>query len=239
AARIEEERRRGEPVSSPPLARVPRRPGQGGEYELPVSFAQGRLWFLDQLRPGTALYSMPVGLRLSGRLDARALESALAAVAARHETLRTRIVSRDGEPVQVVSPDRGLSLPWVDLGALPGSAGEPELAALARREGERPFDLSRGPLWRALGVRLGESESALLLTLHHAVGDGWSLRVLLRDLAAAYGACLSGQGQGLPALLIQYGDYAVWQRSCLVGERLESELAFWRSRLSGLPPVLE
>jgi amino acid adenylation domain-containing protein len=224
----------GEGTQAPPLVALPR-----DGSALPLSFAQQRLWLVDQLEPGNPAYHMPFPLLLRGALDLAALEHALSEIVRRHESLRTRIVSRDGEPAQQVDPARVARLPRVDLAGLDGTARRAELERLAAAEASRPFDLARGPLLRSTLVRLGREENALLFTMHHIVGDGWSLGVLVREFFEMYAARVERRAPALPELPVQYADYAVWQREWLKGETLERQLAWWRERLAGAPPVLE
>jgi amino acid adenylation domain-containing protein len=202
------------------------------EGRLELSFAQERLWFLAQLDPGSPAYNIPAALRLQGPLRVAALSGALAAVVRRHETLRTVFRAEDGIPAQVISPAAESELPLVDLGGLPAAHCEREAEVLVRAEARRPFDVGRGPLLRALLLRLAPAEHRLVLNLHHLIGDGWSIGVLVRELVALY------QGAPLPELPVQYADFARWQRSWLEGVSAE-QLAYWRERLSGAPPVLE
>ncbi|HEX2093151.1 MAG TPA: amino acid adenylation domain-containing protein, partial [Longimicrobiaceae bacterium] len=234
AARVEALLRDGGGAQAPPLVPVPR-----DGSPLPLSFAQQRLWFIDRLEPGSAAYNLPAALRVRGRLDLRALERALSEVVRRHESLRTRFPTRGGEPVQQVDPARPVRLPLVDLSGLAGAAREDELTRLARREARRSFDLAAGPLLRAHAVRLGEADTAIFLTLHHIVSDGWSTGILVREVSALYAACSRGEEARLPEPPVQYPDYAAWQREWLQGETLERQLGYWRERLSGTPPLLE
>ncbi len=213
---------------------IPRLPRDGA---LPVSFAQGRLWFLDQLEPESPLYNIPLAVRLAGPLAPPALQSALAGVAERHEALRTSFQAAGGQPVQTVARTVALPLPLVDLGALTPGTCEVELRRLAEEEARRLFDLTRAPLARAILVRLGVDEHALLLTLHHIVADGWSMGVLLRDVAALHEAALGDGTQVLPELPVQLADFAAWQRRRLTPERLAAEMAHWRRELAGLAPL--
>ncbi|MFC8723521.1 condensation domain-containing protein, partial [Kitasatospora sp. NPDC057198] len=199
---------------------------------LPVSFAQQRLWFLDQLEPGSGEYLVRVALRLSGRLDVVALEGALGGLLERHEVLRSSFREVDGRPVQVVEPCAVWPLKRVDLRGV-GDAAEAEARVLAR-EGEEPFDLGSAPLVRALLVTRGPLEHTLLLTMHHIVSDGWSFGVLTRELGELYTAWVEGRAPVLPELPVQYADFALWQRDYLQGPVLEKQLEFWRSRLDGL-----
>ncbi|MET0400160.1 MAG: amino acid adenylation domain-containing protein, partial [Longimicrobiaceae bacterium] len=219
-----------------PLPPIPRRAGEGPP---PLSFAQQRLWLIDRMEPGSAAYNMPAGLRLRGRLDVAVLERTLGEVVRRHESLRTVFGVADGHPVQTVLPAAPARIPVVELAGLPGEARERALRRLAAGEAGRPFDLARGPLLRTVAVRLEPGEHAVLFTMHHVVGDGWSMGVLVRELSALYEAFARGEPSPLPALPVQYPDYAVWQRGWLTGEVLDAQLAFWRERLAGAPPVLD
>ncbi|WXA99338.1 non-ribosomal peptide synthase/polyketide synthase [Pendulispora brunnea] len=205
------------------VARLVRRPRTG---PLPLSFAQQRLWFLEQLTPGDPSYNMPIGVRLAGPLDRDALEASLEGVVHRHESLRTRFVTVDGKPAQIIEPAQPLSLPVANV------ASEADVAAMAHEQARAPFDLARGPLFRVRLLRLSATEHVLLVTMHHIVSDGWSLDVLVREVASLY------EGNALPELEVQYADFAAWQRAWLSGERLEAQLAYWRTELSGAPPML-
>ncbi len=218
-----------------PLVPAPR------DGALPLSFAQQRLWFLGRLDPESSAYNLPVALRLRGPLDARALERALGEIVRRHETLRTVFDEAGGEPVQVIraAPDGAPALPAPDLSGLPEGAREAEARRLALAEARRPFDLARGPLLRARLVRLAPGEHVLVLAMHHVAGDGWSVGVLFRELSALYPAYLAGEASPLPEPTVQYADFAAWQRAWLAGDVLERQLAWWRERLAGAPPVLE
>ncbi|HEU0052123.1 MAG TPA: amino acid adenylation domain-containing protein, partial [Longimicrobium sp.] len=214
------------------------RPREGGG-PAPLSFAQERLWFIDRLEPGNATYNISAAWRLGGVLDTPALERALGEVVRRHEALRTTFGEVDGSPVQVIAPFSGFALPVEDLSGF----GEADREAAARRrageEARRAFDLSAGPLFRATLLRLGAEDHALLLTMHHAVSDGWSMGVLFRELSALYAAYREGRESPLPELAVQYADFAVWQRERLAGEELERQLAYWKGRLAGAPELLE
>ncbi|MEW5926224.1 MAG: amino acid adenylation domain-containing protein, partial [Gemmatimonadota bacterium] len=234
AARVEAARREGAGVRARPVAPAPR-----DGSPLPLSFAQGRLWFIDRLQPGSAAYNMPLPQRLRGPLDARALAGTLGEIVRRHESLRTVFRAAGGEPAQVVLPAAPFCLPVVDLGGLPESAREAEARRQAAADGARPFDLARGPLLRTALLRAGDAEAVLLVNLHHIVGDGWSMAVLFGELAALYAAFAAGEPSPLPELPVQYADYALWQREQLSEETLEGLLGFWRDRLAGAPPLLE
>jgi amino acid adenylation domain-containing protein len=196
--------------------------------ELPLSWAQQRLWFLDQLAPADASYNVDAAIRLSFPLDAGALHRTYNEIVRRHESLRTRFVSVDGRPVQIVAPSLEIPLPVIDLSALPEPERDAEACRLAIEEARRPFDLASGPLIRTTLLRLGDMDHVLLATMHHIVADGWSLRVFSREFGELYPAFCEGRPSSLPELEIQYGDYALWQREYFQGEVLEEQLAFWR-----------
>ncbi|HYH81285.1 MAG TPA: amino acid adenylation domain-containing protein, partial [Longimicrobium sp.] len=219
----------------PPDAIRPR----GGDAPAPLSFAQQRLWLIDQVQPENPAYNMPVSLRLGGPLDAGALERALGEIVRRHEVLRTTIGELDGAPAQVIAPFAGFVLPVEDLSALAAADREPAAGRRAREEAARPFDLAAGPLFRAVLLRLAADEHLLLLCMHHIVSDGWSTGVLLRELSALYGAYREGRESPLAEPPVQYADYAVWEREQLRGDALEFDLAYWRERLAGAPELLE
>ncbi|MFL6195220.1 MAG: amino acid adenylation domain-containing protein, partial [Thermoanaerobaculia bacterium] len=212
------------------------RPGAGSSTgeTAPLSFAQQRLWFLDRLEPGSAAYNVPVLLRFPGPLRPDVLELALAEVVRRHAALRTtfEVPAGAADPVQVVHPAAGWSLPVIDLSGLDFRDGEREADRRAGDEARRPFDLGRGPLLRNLLLRFGADDHRLLVTMHHIVSDGWSVGVLQRELGALYRAFAAGQPSPLPELPVQYPDFAVWQRSWLTGKELERQLAWWRGRLA-------
>ncbi|MBA2672060.1 non-ribosomal peptide synthetase [Ramlibacter sp.] len=207
--------------------------------ECPASFAQQRLWFLDQFESGgNAFYNIPIGVRMQGTLDVPALEQTLNEVVRRHEALRTTFATLDGVPVQVVAPALALVLPVHDLGGLPAGEREARAQQLAQDEARTPFDLAAGPLIRASLVRLAAHTHMLLFTVHHIVSDGWSVGVLVREVAALYGAFVHGLPSPLPPLNIQYADFARWQRQWLSGEVLDRQLGYWREQLRGIPTLL-
>ena len=208
---------------------------EGGVF--PLSFSQQRLWFLDQFEPESAAYHMTQAVRLRGGLKRDALERALNAMVARHESLRTRFTVVDGRPVQVVAPALTIALPVVDASALENTAREAAIAAALHRASNEPFRLSQGPLLRMTLVKLGEREHLLVMTFHHIVFDGWSKGVFHRELAALYEAFLEGGSHSLQPLPIQYPDYAVWQRQWLQGRRLERQLDYWRRQLAHAPAL--
>ncbi|HZH14313.1 MAG TPA: condensation domain-containing protein, partial [Archangium sp.] len=207
--------------------------------ELPLSFAQQRLWFLEQLEPGLPTYHIPLAMRLEGALDVSALERAFQELVHRHESLRTTFRSTGTEAIQVIHAEASLPLPLADLSALPQAQQEAEVRRLAEEEAQRPFELTRGPLLRVTLLKLADTQHVLLLTMHHIVSDGWSMGVLIREVAALYQAFTAGQPSPLPALPVQYADYAAWQRNWLQGDALETQLAYWRQHLTGAPQVLE
>ncbi|MFE3031376.1 amino acid adenylation domain-containing protein [Streptomyces canus] len=213
---------------APPVGPVER------DQVLPLSFGQQRLWFLDQLEPGSVEYNVPSPVWFDGPVDVAALGEALSAVVARHEVLRTRLVAGpDGVAYQVIDPPARVPLPVVDV------SGVEDPMAVARglieADAAAPFDLAGGPLLRACLVRAGLERCVLVLCLHHAVSDEWSGRIFRRDLQALYGALLAGQPDPLPPLPVQYADFAVWQRSWLTGDVLDGQLAYWREVLAGAP----
>ncbi|RKI08338.1 amino acid adenylation domain-containing protein, partial [Corallococcus praedator] len=233
AARIDEARRGTVGDGPPPLVAAQ------AEGATPLSFAQQRLWFIDQLEPGTATYNIPAAVRMEGPLDVPALEHALQFLLLRHEALRTRIRSDEGHPVQVILPAWALHLVPVDLGAVDAAERETEAQRLAGEEARRPFELSRGLLFRATLLRLTEQQHVLLLTVHHIVSDGWSMGVLVRELTALYEAFRTGQPASLPELPVRYTDYATWQRGWLQGDALEARLAWWMRQLGEGTQTLE
>ncbi|HYN83767.1 MAG TPA: amino acid adenylation domain-containing protein, partial [Pyrinomonadaceae bacterium] len=216
-----------------PIGRAPR------GSKLPLSPAQRRLWFLAQLEPESPFYNLPASVLLEGKLDADALEEAFREAQRRHEILRTRFEAVDGSPVQIVDAATTLALARIDLRHLPVEEREAEARRLGAREARAPFDLARGPLWRVALLQLEEERFVLLLTLHHIIADGWSLEVLMREVAAAYAAFSSGAASPLPELPIQYADFAQWQRERLRDASAEQQLDYWRRRLAGAPPALE
>ncbi len=219
--------------SAPPILPAPR------QQALPLSFAQQRLWFLDQFEPGSCAYNMPFAIRLKGELKAAALEQSLREIIQRHEVLRTAFVTHNDEPIQIITPMTSFVLPVEDLTAVAEEQREAEARKRAQAEALCPFDLATGPLMRARLVKLDADEHVLLLTLHHIASDGWSMGVLFRELSALYKAFSQGEASPLPPLKLQYADYAVWQRGWLRGEVLDSQLRYWKQQLEGAPQVLE
>ncbi|HXM49298.1 MAG TPA: amino acid adenylation domain-containing protein, partial [Pyrinomonadaceae bacterium] len=232
SSQIEESWGDAEGLRAPPI--LPRTHDDG----LPLSFAQQRLWFLDQLEPGAAFYNIPVALRLTGRLNVAALERALNEIVRRHEALRTAFPSIGGRPAQIIMPAIPMPLPRLDLSALSESEREVETHQVLTEEAAIKFLLSEGPLLRVKLIREREEEHVLLVTMHHIVSDGWSIGVMVQELGALYRGYAAGGESELGELGVQYGDYAEWQRGWLQGEVLEGQLAYWREQLAGLA-VLE
>ena len=212
---------------------------QGAADPCPLSFAQQRLWFFDQLEPGHPLYIVSEIIPFSGLLDRLALQASLNEIIRRHETLRTTFATVDGEGRQVIAPTWTLPLTVVDLAGQPPKTAAEELERAAAIEARRPFDLTRGPLLRATLFRLDEQDHRLLLTMHHIITDGWSIGVLRRELAQVYDAFASGNPSPLQPLPIQYADFAVWQRRWLSGPALQKELAYWKEQLANAPELLD
>ncbi|QWP75372.1 amino acid adenylation domain-containing protein [Lysobacter sp. K5869] len=207
---------------------------------LPLSLAQSRLWFLAQLDSAAgAAYHIPAALRLHGELDRDALQAALDALAARHESLRTRFAPRDGEPELIVDAPAAFALSRIDLSGLDEDEREAAVAAQAAEEAAAPFDLAAGPPARGRLLELDPQTHVLLLTQHHIVSDGWSIPVLVREFAELYAAARENRAARLPALPIQYADYAVWQRERASGEAWQRRLDYWATQLSGAPALLE
>ena len=233
SAKIEQEIQAVGGKSLPPLQRVSR---MGA---LPLSFAQQRLWFLHQLESESAVYNMPAAVRLSGDLNIAALEATLTEIVRRHESLRTSFAYADEQPCQVVHAAEGWNLSVVDVSAVGESERGAEVRRLADEEARRPFDLQVSPLLRTTLVQTDEQEHVLLWTMHHIISDGWSMGLLIREVAAFYETFLSGAASPLEELPIQYADYSVWQRETLNSEVMEPQLTYWRKQLSGELPVIE
>ncbi len=222
--------------------RIPRRDSSA---EDPLSFAQQRLWFIDQLEPGSSMYNIPLALRLTGPLDAAIFERSLSEVVRRHDVLRTTFWTVAGEPVQRIGAAAPLRLPVTDLGGLPEAEREGEVRRLLAEEAQQPFNLSEDLMLRAGLLRLDEQTHVFYMTLHHIAADGWSVGVLFRELTALYAAFSRDPEYRVPRpspltdLPIQYADFALWQRKWLQGDVLEELLAYWKRHLEGAPPVLE
>ena len=204
-----------------------------------LSFAQERLWFLDQLMPGSPVFNVPIAVRLSNAIDFNALQKSVNEIVRRHEVFRTTFITVDGRPAPIISATLDLQVQVVDLSSRPESAREVEGRRLIDEEALRPFDLARGPLIRTTLIRLSDQKSIFLLTMHHIVSDGWSILLFFKELSALFQAFSNGKASPLSELPIQYTDYADWQREWLRGELLEQQLAYWKSQLAGELPVLE
>ena len=203
-------------------------------FVFPVSFAQQRLWFLDQLVPGNAFYNAPTAVLLKGPLNVAALLQTFNEIVRRHEVLRTAFNLLSGELVQMIAPRLDLTLPVVDLQTLSAEKRESQIQRLTVEESQRPFDLAKGPLLRVQLLKLDDTEHILLLTMHHIIADGWSLGVLIAELGALYSAFTSGQPCPLSPLPVQYADFTDWQRQWLQGEVLTTQLTYWRQQLHDL-----
>jgi hypothetical protein len=233
AALIEQSRRDRSASLALPIEKVSR------ESDPPLSFAQQRLWFLDQLEPGNPLYNVPCAVRIAGALNVSALERSLNEIIRRHEILRTRFTTSAGQPVQVIAPALTIPLPITDLAKLAAAEREAKAEQLAAEEARRTFNLGAGPLLRANLLRLSAEQHVLLLTIHHIASDETSRDIIVRELIALYEAYAAGKSSPLAELKIQYADYASWQRGWLQNGSLEKELAHWRARLAGAPAMLE
>jgi amino acid adenylation domain-containing protein len=232
AQSIERQMSANEDLLLPPLLPVTR------DADLPLSFAQQRLWFLNQLMPESSAYNMAEAIRLQGELNLAALEQTINEIRRRHEDVRTTVPASNGNPRQVIAPFQHLSLPLVDLTYLPAADREGETARLASADAQRPFDLQAGPLLRATLLRLSAQDHVLLFSMQHIITDAWSSGILAREVTALYDAFATGTASRLPELAIQYGDFAVWQRQWLSGETLARQLDYWTSRLQDAPALL-
>ncbi|HEX6751659.1 MAG TPA: amino acid adenylation domain-containing protein [Longimicrobium sp.] len=229
ALKVDAERARAGGVPDAPIEPAPR------DRPLPLSPSQERLWFLQRMQPEGTAFNMPLLLRLRGALDADALARALGEIVRRHEPLRTVFARTPQGPVQVIRPAEPIDLPVLDLSAEPDA--EKALRALADAEASTPFDLERGPLFRVRLARLVPTEHALVVGMHHVVGDGWSMERLYAELTALYGAFVAGEPSPLPDLAVQYADFAVWQRGWLRGDWLQRQMEYWQTKLDHAPVV--
>ena len=220
-------------TEAPPIKRLPR------DMEFPLSFSQERLWFLDQLDPGSAAYNIHSATRFQGPLAVDVLERCLNEMVLRHESLRTTFKSIDGRAVQVIAPYEPFPLNVLDLSALEETARFAELERLATEEAQQPFDLSRGPLLRVRLIRLAPEDHVWIENIHHIVSDDWSMKVFTNELAELYKSYVQGKPSPLAELPIQYADFAHWQREWLQGEVLDSQVAYWKKQLGGNLPVLQ
>jgi amino acid adenylation domain-containing protein len=223
----------GKDFRSVPISRV------STNQELPLSFSQQRLWFLDQLAPANPFYNVCYPMRARGTLEIEPLRRSLNEIVRRHEILRTTFPTTDGQPMQIVHPELELELAITDLSSLPESEREARSLILVREEARTPFDLAKGPLFRAGLLRLDENDHVLLLNWHHIIFDGWSLSVFWHELTILYQTFLRGRSSPLPELAFQYADFARWQRQRIQGDYLEDLLSYWKKQLAEIPPVLE
>jgi thioesterase domain-containing protein/acyl carrier protein len=218
---------------SSPIVILPR------DSALPLSLAQERLWSLEQLTPGTAVYNLSVALRLTGDLDRTAMAQSLAEIVRRQEVLRTRLENRDGQPILVISPETDFTLPVTDLRDIPEFQRQEKAQKLANEMAQEPFDLTRDALWRVKLIQLANEDHILVLTIHHIISDGWSFGVFLGELSALYGAFSQNQPSPLPELSIQYADFAHWQKQWLAGDAIAPQLDYWKQQLGGDVPPLQ
>ena len=225
--------RAAESLELPPLTRAPR------DFDRPLSFAQERLWFLNQLDPQSVAYHVLRPMRIRGVLDVPLLERAFTEIVRRHEVYRTTFPAVDGLPVQLIHPPTAVKLQSRDLRNLPEAEREIEVEQLIASEGQRPFNLTEGPLWRLNLLQLADDDHLLMLTEHHLVHDGWTEGRLVREFLAIYEAFANDLPSPLPELSIQYSDFAIWQRECLQGKAFDTQIAYWKKQLSGKLPVLE
>ncbi|BAZ30184.1 amino acid adenylation domain protein [Cylindrospermum sp. NIES-4074] len=208
-------------------------------FAFPTSFAQQRLWFLDQFESGSSFYNVTAAVLLQGNLNVSVLKRSFQEIVNRHEALRTTFTTVDGQPVQVVYPAVELQMPVIDLRTLLQAEQEAEIKRLATEEAHKPFNIAQGSLLRTTLLQLEEQKHVLLFTMHHIIFDGWSIGVLLKELATLYEAFAASKPSPLPELQIQYADFAVWQRDWLQEERLQSLLDYWKNQLKDAPPLLE
>jgi amino acid adenylation domain-containing protein len=231
--RIETSMQSGASVAAPPFKPVPH------SDQIPLSYAQQRLWFLNQLMPGSNAYNLPAEMFIEARLNVALLEQSLSEVVRRHEALRTTFVLVGVQPLQRINPSVLLELPLIDLRGLGGDERGAAAERLRQEAALRPFDLENGPLLRVMLIRLDEEQYLLLLNMHHIVSDGWSMGVLLHEVETLYASYSQGLASPLTELEVQYADYATWQREWLQDEVLKEEVAFWKRQLDGAPTLLE
>src|SRR5688572_5727442 len=225
-------------VSSDPAAAPPIVPADRDQV-LPLSYAQQRLWILDRLNTDGSAYHIPVVFRLQGTLDVEALRRSINEIVKRHEALRTIFTAVDGEPQQTILPELEIVIPMVDVSHLVPGEREAELERIAAENSHQSFDLARGPMLRAVIVKVDDEDHALCLTLHHIISDGWSSGVFVQEFASLYEAFASGRTPALPPLKVQYADFAIWQREWLEGNVKGQHLAYWRKQLGENVPPLE
>jgi amino acid adenylation domain-containing protein len=232
--KVEEAIEVGRGLQSPPLVRAPR-----DGRRLPLSFAQQRLWFIEQWEPGAATYNIPGAVRLQGTLDLDALESVINEIVRRHESLRTSFEVEEGAPFQVIDHWEPRKLEVEDLTGLPCERREEEARKVMREEAAKGFDLGRGPLFRVKVLKLEEDERLVFFNMSHIISDGWSMGILVSEVNRLYEAYVRGEESPLEELAIQYADYAVWQREWMRGEALERQLEYWKRQFVGVPSLLQ
>ena len=233
ALQIDQARLKDDALIAPPIKPVERK------GDIPLSFAQQRLWFLDQLSPDTAFYNIPGAIRLSGKLDIEALKRSVNEIIRRHESLRTTFDNLHGKPVQVIHSGYTIDIPLDDLTIVATEKRETKARRLVEKEAAKPFDLKNGPLVRVRLLKLAENDFVVVFTMHHIISDGWSVGVLIGEFARLYEAYNRGKESPLPDLTIQYADFSAWQRNWLQGEVLEKQLNYWKEKIGIDPPVLE
>ena len=233
AKAVEKEKLAQRGIKLPEIRKIPR------EGKLPLSFAQQRLWFLEQLEPGTPFYNIPETYRISGDLNTDALEKAINKVIERHETLRTSFHSENGVPYVVIEPELKFDLNIVELTGLNGVERENRIKEIIKEENSKPVPLEKPPLFRAKLLKLSESEYVIVLVIHHIISDDWSTKVLMQEISIIYESIVKNVEYPLPELKIQYVDYAAWQKEWLSGKVLEEQINYWKNTLSDIPPVLD
>lgn len=216
-----------------PLLPIPR------NNEIPLSFSQASLWFLDRLQPNSPFYNIPIALYITGQLNLAALENSIKEIIQRHEILRTNFTTVAGQPLQVIIPSLNWKLQVISLRDLPENQREIEARRLVNEEARRPFNLEREPLLRATVLQIDETKSILLITLHHIIADGWSIGILVRELAEFYKSSSTHRTPILPDLPIQYGDFTMWQVQELQRQEIENQLDYWKQQLKNIPSLLE
>jgi amino acid adenylation domain-containing protein len=229
--RIEQMKQSGAVLKIPPIRRVKR------EGAAPLSYAQQRLWFIDQLDPDQATYNIPAAVRITGRLDVQALQKSLAEVVNRHESLRTHFHAVGGQPQQIIEANVAMELQSFDLSVLGPQERETEAQRLAYEEAHTPFDLQHAPLLRIRLLKLAAEDHVLAMTMHHIVSDAWSVSILIREISELYRASIAGRPSPLPELPIQYSDYSIWQREWLKDDVLTQQLDYWKKQLAGAIPL--
>jgi amino acid adenylation domain-containing protein len=230
-ARLVQDARSKKTRVAPPIHRASRSEG------LPLSFAQERLWFLDQFAPGDVSYNVAMTVEIDGALNVTSLERSFQEIVNRHESLRTRFLAVDGKPRQIIENNVTVEMPVVDLSSVTPDQQGIQAKRLERDEARKPFDLGRAPMLRVTLLRRSEQDHVLLLTMHHIASDGWSMEVIFPELSALYESFCSNKSAVLPALPIQYADFGVWQRNWMKGEVLEEQLAYWKKQLAGAEPL--